>query len=409
MEILITLPSKVYILRPNGKQDIVRDTEEYSIYFSNIILPLKEEFDVRVECEFGANYGEFWRINTFPYDRDSFPLTIAIYDGYGCRVAEKSCTVYLIDRNKSSEYSILPIGDSMTHNTLYMDHLVSKLKNVSTRGLRSFNGHAHCEGRGGWTYETYFNSKTICWGGTSPFVFPKNVAGKLYFGDYEFEAMKLREDRPTYSYDGFPVFPLCNGMIYHKEGKLYRKEEPEDVLVEANPEWEVSFAKYMERYNPGRIDAVSLLMGGNDLQMVSYEDSPRIIAEFVDNTQKMIETIWDYDPNIQILLNLPIIGGEQYAWGKRMGCSSGSKLYRFNVIKAAYALLERFDKMENVHISGTLLNLDPVHGYDKEPFRANKYCDDYVMKHGNWVHPNANGYKQMGDALAAVVEAIRKD
>lgn len=409
MDILIVLPSKVYVLRPKEKEDIVRDKEEFSIYFSNIILPLKEEFDVRVECEFGANYGDFWRINTFPYDRDSFPLTIAVYDGYGCRVAEKSCTICLVDKKKSAEFAVMPIGDSMTHNTFYMDHLVSRLKNITTRGLRCFNGHSHSEGRGGWTYERYFTSNTICWGGTSPFVFPKNVAGKDYYGDYEFETMKSQPDRPTYSYDGLPVFPLCNGMIYHKEGKLFRKEEKEDILVDAAPEWEVSFVKYMERYNPGHIDAVSLLMGGNDLQMVSYENSPKIVAQYAENTQKMIEAIWEYDPQIQILLNLPIIGGEQYAWGKRMGCYSGSKLYRFNAIKAAQALLERFDGKEGIHISATLMNLDPVHGFDKEPFRANKYCDDYVMKHGDTVHPNHNGYKQIGDALGAVVEAIRKD
>jgi len=407
MDIIIALPAEMYILRPEPNQDVEIDMEEYNIYFKNIILPYREEFDIRVKCNYGSNYGEFWRINKFPYDCDSFPLAIAIYDDMGCRIAEKSCVVHLIDKKKSRDFSVMPIGDSMTHTTTHIEHAVSKLKNVHTRGIRSFNGHIHTEGRGGWHYDSYFNNVTICWGGVSPFIFPRNVAGKDYFGDLDFEEMKESDHRPTYSYDGFPVYELKEGMIYHKDGKLYRKEVGSDVLVSENPEWEISFKKYIDRFQPGHIDAVSLLMGGNDLQCVSYEDSDAVIAEFVNNTRKMIDVIWEYDPDIKIIINLPVIGAEQYAWAKRMNWSLGSKQYRFNVIKAADALIKRFDGEKNIYISATLLNLDPVFGFDKEPYRANLYCDDYVMKQSNWVHPNANGYKQMGDALAAVIEAIR--
>ena len=52
---IIALPSKIFILRQKENQDIVRDREEYNIYFKNIILPYREEYDVRVECEFGGN------------------------------------------------------------------------------------------------------------------------------------------------------------------------------------------------------------------------------------------------------------------------------------------------------------------------------------------------------------------
>lgn len=48
-----------------------------------------------------------------------------------------------------------------------------------------------------------------------------------------------------------------------------------------------------------------------------YEDSDAVIADYVNNTRKMIDMIWAYDP---------------------------------------------------------------VFGFDKEPYRANRYCDDYVMK-----------------------------
>ena len=404
---IIALPSKVYILRPKENEDIRRDTEEYSTYFKNIILPYKEEYDIKVECEYGGNFGEFWRICEFPYDRDCFPLTIAVYDEMGIRIAEKSCIICLVDKNKNAEFSVMSIGDSMTHSTKYIEQFVHKLENITTRGLRSFDGHIYMEGRGGWSYRWYFENTTVCWGGVSPFVFPEDVEGKKYYGDIDFEETKKKNDRPTYAYDGLPAFELKDGMIYHKDGKLYQKQDNGDIIINENPRWEFSFKKYIERYNPGHIDAVSLLMGGNDLQYVSYEKCMDVVSQYVENTQKIISSIWEYDKNIKIIINLPVIGAEQYAWGKRLGCVSGSKQYRFAVICAADALIKRFDGCEGVYISGTLLNLDPVFGFDKEPYRANKYCDDYVMKQANWVHPNANGYKQMGDAVAAVIEAIR--
>lgn len=407
MDIIIALPKDLYVMRTKPHQDIVRDAEEYNIYFRNIILPYREEWDIKVECDYGNNYGEFWRITEFPYDRVEFPLTIAIYDEWGQRICEKSCTVHLVDKKMHEEYCVMPIGDSMTHTTICIEHAVNKLYNVTTRGLRSFNGHTHTEGRGGWTYNSYFTQNTICWGGVSPFLFPVGVEGKDYYGDLNFEEMKQKENGLTYSYDGFPVYELKEGMIYHKDGKLYKREADAEVLVDESPKWEASFIKYMERYNPGHIDAVSILMGGNDLQNVPYEKSDEAVALYVENTARMIEIIREYDPNIRFIINLPIIGAEQYAWGKRLGCVSGSKQYRFHVIKAAQTLIDRYDDEEGIHIAATLLNLDPVHGFDKEPYRANKYCDDYVMKQSNWVHPNANGYKQMGDAIAAVIEAVR--
>lgn len=398
---IIALPEKVYILRNRKDQDILYDIEEYNIYFKNIILPYREEYDVKVECQYGKNYGEFWRITEFPYECDSFPLTIRVYDDMGEKLGEKACTVYMNNKKKTNEYCVLPLGDSMTHETTWLNHLIHKINNVKTCGLRSFDNHIHTEGRGGWSYKSYNEN------GNSPFLFPKGINAKDYFGDIDFENLKKDEETHKYSCDGLPLYDISEGMYYRKDGKLLKKGKDEDVLISENPEWELSFTKYMERYQMGHIDAVSMLMGGNDLQNISYEDCDETVRTYVQNTEKMIASIWEYDPEIKIILNLPIIGAEQYSWGKQRKCAAGAKTYRFGVIKAAQALIDKFDKKDGIFIAGTLLNIDPVFGFDLEPYRGNKYVDHYVMKHENWVHPNPNGYKQIGDAVAAVIEAIR--
>lgn len=407
MKITIALPREIYILRPAERQNIRIDNEQFHIYFKNIILPLKNEWDVVIDCEYGCNHGDFWRIEAFPYNKNSFPLVLKLYDEFGEKIAEKGTTIRLVDKNKWQDFCVLPIGDSMTHSHIYIDHLVNKLKNIKTKGIRTFDGTVFTEGRGGWSYNEYFNSVTFTTGGASPFLFPKGVAGKEYYGDLDFENEKKNPERHTYVCDGLPIFDLEDGMVYHKNGKLYKRENGDDIKISDTTEWEFSFSKYIERFNIGRIDAVSILMGANDLQLVPYEESERIIRDYIENTKEMISEIFKYSSEIKVIINLPIVGTEQYSWGIKMGCSGTAKQYNHNIIKAASRLIDEFSDMKHVYISSMLLNIDANNGFDKAYYKTNIYTDNHEHHHTDWVHPNKNGYCQMGDALAAVIEAIR--
>ncbi len=402
---IIAIPSKVYIMRPKKDYAVVGGIggEQYNIYFRNVILPFKDEYDIKIKCDYGANYGEFWRIEEFPYDTDSFPLKISVYDAGGTCIAEKETTIIMTEKNQAENYDIMAIGDSMTHACVYPAHVMHKLENLHFKGTRSFDGQLFTEGRGGWTYDAYFLNNTICWGGVSPFLFPKGVDD--YYGDIDFENMKKSDNKPAYSYDGFAAAEPHEGQIYHKDGMLYKFGTAEPV--NKKPEWEFNFGKYMAKNRIGHIDAVSLFMGGNDLQIVEYEESEKVIAHFIENIQKVTDSIKKYDDKIKIIINLPVIGAEQFAWGKRMKCTCTSKQYRYNVIHAAQAIIDNFENRSGIYLSSSLLNLDPVYGFDLQPYKANIYSDAYIMRHANWVHPNRTGYMQIGDSLAAAIEYIR--
>lgn len=51
----------------------------------------------------------------------------------------------------------------------------------------------------------------------------------------------------------------------------------------------------------------------------------------------------------------------------------------------------------------------PVNGFDSEGYRPNPYSANIERHHSNWVHPNLDGHRQIGDALACVVEKLRQD
>ena len=409
-EMMILLPQRVQILRSRKRQSIPVDGECFALYFDNFIHPLRPEYDVVVNCAYGGNFGDCWKISAFPEDVDEFPLTISVYDEWGRKLAQKTCTVELIEKSvRPEEYRILCIGDSMTHRHHYVDHMAAKIAGIKTVGIRSFNGGTVChEGRGGWELTHYVKQYADWWGGPSPFVFPEGIEGREYYGDKSFNERLKTPDLDSYSLDGYRWKEIAEGQVYHDEGRLWRHTADEEALVDENPRWAFSFAKYLERFEIEKPHAVSILMAANDLQSTSYEDGPARIRQFMDELETVIASVHECDPNVDVIINLPVCGAQQYAWGLR-GNGSG-KRYRLNTMLLCREILARWDarEAEHVHICHMRAFLDPGNGFDTDAYRDNPYSARITEHHSNWVHPNLAGYKQMGDALASVVEKLRK-
>ncbi len=64
-------------------------------------------------------------------------------------------------------------------------------------------------------------------------------------------------------------------------------------------------------------------------------------------------------------------------------------------------------RIDRIYISPTLACIDPDNGFPYAYEKLNKYTEETAKSQSNWVHPNDSGYRQMGDALASVIEYIR--
>lgn len=406
----IILPKRIAILREQPNQDVKVKNEEFSFYFANFIHPIYPWHDIVVECKYGKNLGHCWRINDYPSDIDEFDLAVKIYDECGEVVVQKKTVIELYDQDITAPFKIVCIGDSFTHHMIYPAHMQNRLKNVYTCGTRSYDGHVFGEGRGGWSYETYFSRHSLEKGErgplkwTSPFLFPKEIAGKDYFGDMEHYEASQEENRSTCCFNGFEFSKIKEGQYYHKHGKLYTSS---GELVADGVEWEFNFKKYLEKNGIENLDAVSLLMGANDLYPYAYEGAKETVSEYIKNIKTFIKAIKDADENIAVIINLPIPGSEQAAFAKTYGCDASYKAYNYKMREGAKAILAEFEDMEGVYICPMAHAFDAENGFDKTSMRANLYCDTQVEIKDDTVHPNPDGYRQMGDALAGTVEKIR--
>ncbi len=407
-EIKILLPETLYIKKMRKQSGIIGLHEEYNLYFQNFIQPYNDAWDVQVRCQFGINLGHVWRLADFQEDVQSFDLEIVIYDEYGESLASKKVQIVPVERKESPKSKVLFFGDSMTHSRIYVRHVVESLSGIETIGSRCFEGNLRVEGRGGWSYAAYFERYYEKFG-MSPFLFPKGVAGRDYYGDKSFIDKTREGDPNVYLYYGYDYAPLRDGQYFSQDQMLYRREGEENRLISDSPEFEFDLAKYFERFRLDTPDVFSILLGANDLQICPYEDSARRVAQYIENTKRLVDEIRRCDPAIKIVINLPVTGAEQYAWGKRLGCQGSGKMYRFNILRATEELIRTFDgrQKEGIFLSPMHAVIDPRHGFPHIFERANRYCDTTEERQSNWVHPNESGYRQMGDALAAVIEYIR--
>lgn len=416
-DIIIILPEKISVLRDGVDGPLKRNIQEFNIYFKNIILPYREEYDIQVRCRYGKNFGSFWRLSEYPHDVDSFPFEIVIYNEYGERIASKKATIELYDRSEYDKpYNMIFVGDSMTFHRQYLNQIVNNLHSIVLKGSRNEFGNLAHEGRGGWAYKGYLYQYRDIYG-VSPFLFPDGVDN--YMGDIDFINNVNAEPHRDYDYTGYEKHTFVEGATYGKEGDLYTYQNGEFKLIKKNPVsefefkenpmWKFDFEKYVKRHNLGKIDAVSILMGANDLQLTTYEESEGKISEYINNTEFFINAIHKYDKNIKIMINLPIIGAEQYAWGARLGCEGSGKMYRYNMIHTSKAILDKWGNNEGdgIYIGPMLLCIDPENGFPKESTKANKHSDALETHHSNWVHPNNSGYCQMGDAVCGVIQKMR--
>lgn len=405
-DIFIILPERIPILRDKKNQDIAIDKEEYSIYYKNIVYPYNEEYDIQIDCEYGRNLGHCWRIDQFTDDMDEFDMTIRIYGDFGNCLAEKTCKIKIVDKNEHKKRNLLCIGDSMTRSEVYVQHAVNKVRNVDTIGLRNVEKNVNHEGRGGWTSYAYLERFCDDGSGVSPFLFPIGYSGKEYFGDKAFwEKIESPDYNTKYGYMGINPQQITDGMLCYDNGILYRYASGEYTEENHTPEFEFSFTKYMERYAFAKPDIVSLLFGANEFQCCSYENLDAEIKKYIEAISKIISSIKEYDTDIKIIINLPVCGGDQYSWGKVLGCKSSSKQYNYCIKMASKALIDTFDnkKNEGVFICPMIAVCDTDAGFPSENVKCNIYSERIKMYCSNWVHPSDVGYKQMGDALAATI------
>lgn len=320
---------------------------EMSVYFDNIVLTQHpEKLRFVVESRLGVTEAGRWTVTPAATDVGDHAWKVVVFDG-DRKLAEQSMTWHVAPAAAGAgrHLTLLIVGDSLTHATIYPNDLARRLSEPGMPAWTMLGTHrpasaqpgvAH-EGYGGWTWERFVkhyepNPNPAERKHSSPFVFLENGQPKL--------------DVPRYFRDS------CGGKTP---------------------------------------DVVTFLLGINDCFGANPND-PAAMDQRIDQVFAQAETLLkafhEAAPRAElaVCLTTPPNARESGFEANYKG-----KYTRWGWKRIQHRLVQRQlqqfggRETDGIFVVPTELNLDPVGGYPDN----------------NGVHPNATGYQQVAASLHA--------
>jgi len=333
---------------------------EMNVYFDNVVLavnPANYAFDVN--CRKGVQQSDRWTCVPKPEDAGEHPFEIQVRDQSNAVVARAKSTIKVppATAGAGAEITLLIVGDSLTAASVYSQHVLDlcqgddnpKLTLIGTR-VRGEGGRNRHEGYGGWTAHR----------------FATHYTGVARGGDYK----------------------KCGSPFIYKDG-------------DAKPR--LDFARYCQEHCDGRgPDFVTILLGCND----TFSSTDETIEERIDVMFKhydvLLKMIHGVRPDTKIgaLLLVPP-AGEQDAFGANYKCSQTRWQYKRNQQRVVERMMESYAgrESENIYLVAANVNLDCQRNYPQRKAPVNARTAAQATRLANGVHPSAEGYRQIGDAI----------
>ncbi len=340
---------------------------ECNIYFKNIFLAVNQNnFVFDVECKYGRNDLRRWRfLPTVKDGGKSFPLTLKVYDEDGL-VAERSTTVYVAnaDAGKDRVINILQIGDSLTNYTIHSAQLYKYCQQpgnpkLTMIGTRHFNPRGEKipaevmhEGYAGWRWESFLTR------------FEGKGRGKKKFVKSKF--------------------------LYKKDGKVV-----------------VSLADYLKTYKFPTPDVITIQLGGNDIFAATDADRDERIKKILDNADTFIAALRKDAPNAIIGVGFLPPNANQDAFGEKYKCRQTAWGKNKNQFYTNCAMQKHFAaKHPDIIMIPTVFGVDSEYNFPVRKEPANQRSKTIVARQNNGVHPNHDGYRQVGDVYYAWLKNV---
>lgn len=352
----LTLPKTIYAV----------PGMECNVYFDNVALamnPANYVFDVT--CRQGMQQAERWTFTPTEKDVGITSFKLEIRDEANRVIGRASATVRVApaDAGADKPLSVLIVGDSLTHASIYPQRLLDlcgkegnpKLTLIGTHGKSPLGVNRH-EGYGGWTAKR----------------FATHFSGTPRTGPYKQRATPFVYNGP----DGKP---------------------------------RLDFAAYCKEQNGGKDpDVVTIFLGCNDTFSATDETIEGRIDDMLLHYDTLVNMIHKAYPDTFVGAFLPVPpAGTQDAFGANYRSNQTRWQYKRNAHRVAERMIAQYGgrEKENLFLIPVNVNLDCMNNYPKMTAPQNAHSTMKVARLNNGVHPAPEGYRQIGDALYAWLKA----
>jgi hypothetical protein len=303
-----------------------------------------ENYHFKWECGVGEALTRKWSCKGTAGNIGSYPMTLKVYDNNMIEVARATSTVKIVDATIVNPTAILPIGDSLTNNKMWL----RELRTLSTDKIRFVGTRWNGDTQGG-----YFNHE-----GRS------GASAGWYLGNstYTFETNGATSGNPFYN----PTTSMFD------------------------------FGYYKSTYNITP-NVVQLYLGTNGISLDPTTN--------VNNIKAIVDGIRANDANIKIFVVFTLYRGDQNGIGRQNNSdgfttTSGYKLEEDRkVYNLMVKLNETLKDYTNLHFIPIALAHDSEYNFGAEEVPVNPRATQTEKMHVEATHPQLQGYLQMADIM----------
>ena len=173
-------------------------------------------------------------------------------------------------------------------------------------------------------------------------------------------------------------------------------------------EGRLDFKQYVNQKCNGKTpDIITITLGGNDAFGMGYNASEQKLAAILDSAEKLISELRRAAPEAVIGVGLTYQGAGQDAFGANYGCLLSARQFRINHRMLIEGLMKKFENTGDNRLSviPIYLNIDSEPNFPTVSEPVSLGNPSRVARQSNARHPASAGYRQIGDAMSAWINA----
>lgn len=294
------------------------------------------EYNVRWTCDIGESLERKYSLTATEDMIGEHELKVEVYDNEMTLLAEKACTLEVVDRVLENGFSLLEIGDSLSCDGMLYRRL---------QGLAD--------------YQIVFN-------GT------RSIDGFLMEGRIAFSAKDYLSE------------------------KAYLVDEGEDCHPFYNPDTGTFDWNYYRETTGFYPDVVQIFLGTNNIQSESNVDDIVAIVDAIRSVDVMtpiyvVNTIYQGSQNG--------LGSWKTEHGEYLSKGWNKHEQDLAVFNLMVDLSERLADYEDLYLVPAGISMDSEYNYERVEVNTNPYSETTEVYEADPVHPNQAGYYQIADVM----------
>lgn len=415
----ISLPDKIYT--------VVGDTLQ--LYFRGMIKDIYPyQYDILVTCAKGQQYPRYFQYTPVASDVGTTTFKVQVKDRNNNILGEKTCQLITrsVVKSPASLVTFLGVGDSLTASGTWCIEASRRLigtggtpaglglTNIAWKGRIKGSGIGW-EGNGGWTWDSYATAGRAAYRFYVSGVVTDPGIGSVYTNNGQ--TFTVAEINIT---EGSGYIRCLSSGSPTASGVLTKTSGAGDVTINysssqadaGNPFWNVEtnqldFPKYVNTYMDGKCDCIFFLLTWNG-QTANRTD----FTSMINTAKVLIDHIHSVYPNCKVKImgiQVPSLNG---GMGANYGAGGTGYADTFGMVKTALNMNKAYQDwcneasyssfLEFVNVSS---QFDSENNMPESDAKVNVRSSKTEKRGTNGVHPNTDGYYQIGDVVFRCVVA----